>query len=58
MVNRWFSEFPEGIGQLAEWIHQGKLKVRETKTQGFENMPQAFIDLFKGKNFGKSIVVV
>ncbi|ODM99750.1 Prostaglandin reductase 1 [Orchesella cincta] len=57
MVNRWFSEFPEGVGQLAEWIHQGKLKVRETKTQGFENMPQAFLDLFKGKNFGKAIVV-
>jgi len=25
MVNRWFSEFPEGVGQLAEWIHQVRL---------------------------------
>lgn len=37
---------------------QGELKVQETKMEGFENMPQAFIDLLEGKNTGKMIIKV
>lgn len=51
-VDRWF----EGITQLLNWIEGGKIKYRETITCGFENMPQAFIDMLNGKNFGKTIV--
>jgi len=47
---------PEGIKQLAEWLHQGKLKYTETIKEGFENIPQAFLDLFEGKNKGKMVV--
>ena len=35
---------------------QGKIKVRETYTEGFEKMPQAFIDMLTGGNTGKAIV--
>ena len=35
---------------------QGKIKIKETHTEGFENMPQAFIDMLKGGNTGKAIV--
>jgi hypothetical protein len=49
---------PEGIQQLAEWLQQGKLKYTETVREGFENIPQAFLDLFKGKNKGKMVVKV
>jgi prostaglandin reductase 1 len=35
---------------------QGKIKVRETYTDGFENMPQAFIDMLTGVNTGKAII--
>lgn len=35
---------------------QGKIKVRETYTDGFENMPQAFIDMLNGVNTGKAII--
>jgi len=49
---------PEGIQQLAEWLQQDKLKYTETIQQGFDNIPQAFIDLFEGKNKGKMVVKV
>lgn len=39
-------------------MNQGKIKVRETTTEGFEKMPQAFIDMLQGGNIGKAIVKV
>ncbi len=44
--------------QLAQWLKEGKLKNTETIREGFENIPQAFIDLFDGKNKGKMCVRV
>jgi len=35
---------------------QGKLQVLETVTEGFENMPQAFVSLLEGGNTGKAVV--
>jgi len=49
---------PEGIKQLAEWLQEGKLKYEETIVEGFDNIPQAFLDLFEGKNKGKMLVKV
>jgi NADPH-dependent curcumin reductase CurA len=43
---------------MLKWIQEGKIKCQETVTDGFENLPQAFIDMFNGKNFGKAIVKV
>ena len=37
---------------------QGKLKYRETVTEGFDNMFDAFMGLFTGKNTGKAVVKV
>lgn len=48
----------EGIKQNLQWIQEGKLKYKETVTEGFENMTKAFISLLKGENFGKAIVKV
>lgn len=41
---------------VSQWIRDGKLKWNETIVDGLENTPQAFIDLFNGKNTGKMIV--
>ncbi|WP_019037006.1 NADP-dependent oxidoreductase [Psychroflexus tropicus] len=49
---------PEGIQQLAQWLQEGKLQYEETIQVGFETIPQAFIDLFDGKNKGKMLVKV
>ena len=37
---------------------QGKLKYREHVTDGFDNMFEAFLGLFKGDNIGKAVVKV
>ena len=56
VVYRWADRWMEGVVQMLEWVKEGKLKYRETVTDGFENAPQAFIDLLNGKNIGKSVV--
>lgn len=57
-VNKnWSDEqWKEGEKQIAEWIREGKIKYRETITEGIENMYTAFKGLFKGSNIGKAIV--
>lgn len=42
--------------ELISFIQKGKLKAKEHVTEGFKNMPAAFIELFTGANFGKAIV--
>lgn len=49
---------PEFYRQAAEWIAGGRLRYREDIVDGLENAPAAFIDLLKGRNFGKLIVRV
>ena len=40
------------------WVKEGKLKYRESVAEGLANAPQAFIDMLKGKNFGKQVVKI
>ena len=41
---------------LSGWIDAGKLRVPEYRLDGIENTPRAFCDLFRGANFGKTVV--
>lgn len=50
--------FPEGMKALAGWLQAGQLQYEETITEGFDHTIEAFLDLFKGANIGKSIVKV
>jgi NADPH:quinone reductase len=56
MVSRFQSRWAEGIGQMAMWLKEGKLKYREEVVEGFENTSKAFIGLLKGDNTGKMLV--
>lgn len=58
IVWRWKEQWFQGIGEVQNWIENGKVKYHETVTEGFENMPQAFFEMLKGKNFGKAVVKV
>ncbi|MBT8184238.1 MAG: NADP-dependent oxidoreductase [Eudoraea sp.] len=49
-------KYPEAIKVLSQWLREGKLTNVETIREGFDNIPQAFIDLFHGKNKGKMVV--
>ncbi|KAJ2802972.1 hypothetical protein H4S07_004568, partial [Coemansia furcata] len=46
-------EFAEEVSKL---YHEGKITYRFTEAGGLENGAQAILDLFDGKNFGKSII--
>ncbi|KAK5647445.1 hypothetical protein RI129_002337 [Pyrocoelia pectoralis] len=58
IVTTFFPRWMEGIEQNLKWLQEGKLKYRETITDGFENTFQAFVDMLQGKNFGKALVKV
>ncbi|MDC6350937.1 NADP-dependent oxidoreductase [Zeaxanthinibacter sp. PT1] len=58
IVSNYAEHFPEAINALGGWLKEGKLTYEETVVEGFENIPQAFIDLFSGKNKGKMVVKV
>lgn len=54
IVYRWTDRWAEGITALRTWIEEGKLKYHETITDGFDNIPQAFIDMLRRKNAAKA----
>jgi len=58
IVSNYAEKFPEGIKQLSEWLKAGKLQYSETIVNGFDQIPQAFMDLFEGKNDGKMVVKI
>lgn len=58
MVFRWWNQWHDGITQMLEWVKDGKIRVEETVTDGFENMPKAFIEMLKGNSSGKAVVKV
>ena len=56
IVSNYADKFKEAAQQLAQWLQEDQLHYEETIVEGFENIPQAFIDLFDGKNKGKMVV--
>jgi NADPH-dependent curcumin reductase CurA len=58
IVSNYADKFPEAMQKLSTWLADGKLKYTETIVEGFDNIPNAFIDLFEGKNKGKMIVKI
>ncbi|WP_179019639.1 NADP-dependent oxidoreductase [Winogradskyella forsetii] len=58
IVANYEDKFPEATKDLSNWLSEDKLTYSETIVEGFENIPQAFIDLFDGKNSGKMVVKV
>lgn len=58
LVFQFADRFAEGLGQMAEWLKDGRLKYREDIVDGLENAPRAFIDMLNGANTGKQLVRV
>ena len=56
MTHLQLPRYDEARAQLAQWIDQGDLQVHEYRLQGIESVGRAFCDLFRGANFGKTIV--
>lgn len=56
IVRDYHQRFNEAIETMSQWLKEGKLKYTETIKEGFENLPDAFLGLFRGENSGKMIV--
>jgi len=50
--------FRDFIAEVSAYIRDGRLKYRESVTEGLENAPAAFIGMLEGGNFGKTLVKV
>ncbi|MEO5787993.1 NADP-dependent oxidoreductase [Gelidibacter sp.] len=58
IVSNYADKFPEAMKHLTNWLAECKLTYTETIVECFDNIPNAFIDLFEGKNKGKMIVKI
>ncbi|XP_054274432.1 prostaglandin reductase 1-like isoform X1 [Macrosteles quadrilineatus] len=56
IVMRWAHRWMEGVLQNLKWVKEGELKYKETVTEGFKKMPEAFIGMLRGENVGKAVV--
>jgi len=56
IVYDYSDQFESAQIQLTDWIKDGKLKYHENIVEGFENIVDAFLGLFRGDNIGKQIV--
>ena len=54
----WMNQWRDITDLLSTLSLEGKLKYRETITEGFENAPQGLRDVLTGKNFGKQIIKI
>lgn len=56
LVFDYQARMDEFYREMAPWVASGAVKSRETIVDGLENMPDAFLGLFKGENTGKMLV--
>ena len=56
IVTEHMELWPQGLSEMGRLVAAGKLKYRETISQGLASAPQALIGLLQGHNFGKQLV--
>jgi hypothetical protein len=56
IVSNYSERFGEALTHLTQWLNEGKIKYTETVIEGFDNLPEAFLGLFSGSNYGKMLV--
>jgi len=56
IVSDFIAQKPQFYQDMSHWIHSGDIKVKQSILDGIENIPQAFINLFTGENFGKMLI--
>lgn len=56
LVMDYWHRRDEALARLSAWYKAGKLRYREDVLDGIERMPEAFLRLLSGANFGKQLV--
>ncbi|MCG8589151.1 MAG: NADP-dependent oxidoreductase [Proteobacteria bacterium] len=57
-VTHFAEHYAEAFEQLAGWMAEGRLKLREHVEPGIENFPKALLTLFDGGHTGKLLVKI
>jgi len=58
LLHDYSNQLPAAVQQLTKWFKEGKITQSETIVKGFDQIPNAFIGLFEGKNNGKMVVEI
>ncbi len=58
MTHLQLPRYDEARDVLGGWIDAGRITVPEHRLEGIDNVGRAFCDLFRGANFGKSVVAL
>ena len=58
LVFQFADRYREGLGQMAAWLREGRIRYREQVAEGLENAPKAFIGMLRGENTGKQLVKI
>jgi hypothetical protein len=58
IISDHWDRFPTFLAEVGPLVKAGKVKFRESVTEGLENAPKAFLALLAGGNFGKQLVRV
>lgn len=56
IVTEHMDRWPQGLTEMGRLVAAGKLKYRESISQGLASAPEALIGLLQGHNFGKQLV--
>lgn len=56
IVFDWWHQREAGLAALARLWREGRLTYREDVLEGFERVPEAFVRMMAGRNFGKQLV--
>jgi NADPH-dependent curcumin reductase CurA len=55
VVFDYAADFPRAWDELTAWVLDGRLRYREDVVDGIDALPDAFIGLFRGENFGRRL---
>ena len=58
LVFQYMKRYAEAFRDLSKWLHEGRLKYRETVAEGIENAVPAFLGMLHGENTGKQLVKI
>lgn len=57
-VYRWADRWMEGIGQMLQWLREGRLNYKQKVFEDFESLPHILLSVMKSKNMAKCIVQI
>lgn len=52
----WWHRRDEAVSRLAAWHRSGAIQFKQDVLDGFERVPEAFVRMMSGTNFGKQLV--